>query len=94
VTTTDDVDDTALLLAGTAHDDARGDLRWVGERYNGNPVIGAFGFGLRKTLRRCASHVTFDRPSFQRAIAAAPAGAVFVLAPSHRSYFDFLLTSC
>jgi 1-acyl-sn-glycerol-3-phosphate acyltransferase len=37
--------------------------------------------------------VTFDRPSFERAVRLAPADALFVLAPSHRSYFDFLLSS-
>lgn len=86
-------DDSELLLAGAAHDDGLGDLRWVARHYDGKPAIGAFGYGLRKALRRCTRQITVDRPSFQRAIAAAPPGALFVLAPSHRSYFDFLLTS-
>jgi 1-acyl-sn-glycerol-3-phosphate acyltransferase len=50
-------------------------------------------FALRKVLRRCTSKVTFDRISFERALEKAPADAFFVLAPTHRSYFDFLLTS-
>ena len=37
--------------------------------------------------------MTFDRTSFERAVDAAPADALFILAPSHRSYLDFLLSS-
>ena len=86
-------DDTALPLAGPDHDDARSDLRWVLEKENGNAVVRALGLGLRQVFRRCTSGVSFDRTSFERALAAAPPDSLLVLAPSHRSYFDFLLTS-
>ncbi len=87
------LDETETLLAGEAHDDARSDLRWMTEKPHGTAAIRALGFAMRKALRRCTSKVTFDRESFERAVAQAPANALFVLAPSHRSYFDFLLAS-
>ena len=86
-------DDTQLTLAGAAHEDARNDLAWTLEKPRQAFSIHALGYGLRKTLRKCTERVTFDRASFERAAAVAPPDALFVLAPSHRSYFDFLLTS-
>ena len=86
-------DDTALPLAGPDHDDARNDLRWMMEKENGNVTVRALGLGLRQVFRRCTSGVSFDRSSFERALAAAAPDSLLVLAPSHRSYFDFLLTS-
>jgi nucleoside-diphosphate-sugar epimerase/1-acyl-sn-glycerol-3-phosphate acyltransferase len=87
------LDETQSPLAGREHKDARSDLAWLAERPRGSWAIWSLGVGLRKTLRRCTQGVTFDRPSFERAVASAPPGALFVLAPSHRSYFDFLLSS-
>lgn len=86
-------DETQLSFAGPKHDDARGDEAWVNERDVGNATLKAFGYALRKTFRRCTSDVTFDRPSFERALAQVPPDTLLVLAPTHRSYFDFLLTS-
>ncbi|MDC0748678.1 1-acyl-sn-glycerol-3-phosphate acyltransferase [Polyangium mundeleinium] len=85
--------ETEQTLAGRDHDDGNQDLPWTLSRRPGNWAIGTLAYGLRKTLRRCTSVVTFDRRSFRRAVDAAPPGALFVLAPSHRSYFDFLLGS-
>lgn len=87
------MDETEATLAGLAHNDARGDLEWAYEKPQGNWAIRTLGLALRKTLRRCTTKVTFDRPAFERAVEEAPPDALFVLAPSHRSYFDFLLTS-
>ncbi|WP_426752515.1 SDR family oxidoreductase [Myxococcus sp. Y35] len=86
-------DETQVSFAGPKHDDARGDGEWVRERQVGNTTLKLFGYALRKTFRRCMSDVTFDRPSFERAMEHVPPGALVVLAPTHRSYFDFLLTS-
>ena len=87
------LDETQVTLAGRAHDDARSDGEWLRERPRATWAIRALGLSLRKALRRCTSRVTFDRTSFERAVDAAPADTLFVLAPSHRSYLDFLLTS-
>ncbi len=81
------------LLAGAAHRDGRNDLAWALGAPEGNESIRTLGFVLRKAMRRCAEAVTFDRGSFERALAEVPPGALPVLAPSHRSYFDFLLLS-
>jgi fatty acyl-CoA reductase len=86
-------DETELPLAGAGHDDAQNDLRWALKRPATSPVIRALGVALRKALRRCTTSITFDRSSFERAVAAVPPGHLLVLAPSHRSYFDFLLSS-
>lgn len=59
----------------------------------GNETIRALGFLLPKVLRRCAGSVTFDRDAFESAVRSVPSDATVVLAPSHRSYFDFLLVS-
>lgn len=86
-------DETEVSIAGADHEDARDDFRWALEKPDGNWSIRVLGIGMRKTLRRCTESVTWDRPSFERAVEAAPANAIFILAPSHRSYLDFLLTS-
>jgi alcohol-forming fatty acyl-CoA reductase len=85
--------ETQLSLAGKDHEDLLGDLRWAARRSDGSPVIRSLGVALRKALRRCTTSVTYDRTSFERALAKVPPGHLFVLAPSHRSYFDFLLSS-
>lgn len=85
-------DESELPLAGAGHDDGQNDLRWAFKRPAANPVLRALGVALRKGLRRCTTSVTFDRKSFERAVAAVPPGHRLVLAPSHRSYFDFLLS--
>lgn len=87
-------DESELTLAGEEHKDGRGDVAWMVEKGGDNNwVIRALGLGLRKALRRCTSQVTFDRASFEKAMQARPLDATVVLAPSHRSYFDFLLSS-
>ncbi len=86
-------DETQLPLAGASHDDGQGDLRWARSHPAPDPVFPALGLAMRKALRHCTSSITFDRCSFERAAAAVPPGHLIVLAPSHRSYFDFLLSS-
>lgn len=87
-------DETQELFAGPAHDDARGSLQWMRDpARDGGAAVRGLGLGLRAALAKATSAVTFDRPSFERALAQVPPGAVIVLAPSHRSYLDFLLGS-
>lgn len=85
--------DTELSLAGREHEEVWGDLTWARKRNGGSPVIRTLGVALRKALRRCTSRVTYDRTSFEQALEKVPPGHLYVLAPSHRSYFDFLLSS-
>jgi alcohol-forming fatty acyl-CoA reductase len=85
--------ETELSLAGKSHEDLRSDLGWARQHNDGSGVIRSLGVALRKALRRCTTSVTYDRTSFERALASIPPGSLYVLAPSHRSYFDFLLSS-
>ena len=85
-------EDVDWLLAGRRHPGHGGDLRWVGER-DGTTLIRFAGWAITKVLRRCFERVTVDVPSFERAREAVPAGRPIVVAPSHRSYFDFVLCS-
>jgi fatty acyl-CoA reductase len=85
--------ETELSLAGRSHEDLRSDFAWARQRRDGGAVIRTLGVALRKALRHCTTSVTYDRTSFERALGQVPPGHLFVLAPSHRSYFDFLLSS-
>lgn len=86
-------DPTETLFAGRDFDDGRTDLAWCLHKPHGSWVIRAFGYGLRKVLRRTTSRVSFDASSFERALTQIPDSHLCVLAPTHRSYFDFLLLS-
>lgn len=86
-------DERELTFAGAAHDDGRDDVTWVREHNNANAATRALGLGLRKAMRRCSESITFDRVSFERAIADASPDTRLILAPTHRSYLDFLLMS-
>jgi alcohol-forming fatty acyl-CoA reductase len=52
-----------------------------------------FGYVVAKVLSRVADEVTFDRESFISALARVPDGSLMIIAPTHRSYMDFLLCS-
>jgi fatty acyl-CoA reductase len=80
-------------LAGRRGPALGGDLRFALRQPEGTVAIRATGWLVTKVLRRCADLVTFDLASFERARRAVPEGAVIVLAPSHRSYLDFVLCS-
>ncbi|HEY0880462.1 MAG TPA: SDR family oxidoreductase [Archangium sp.] len=84
-------DETEVSLAGAAHDDQSDDVRWAFDKPEGNSAVRALGIGMRKVLRKSTEQVTWDRLSFERAVDQAEPGSIFILAPSHRSYFDFLL---
>lgn len=86
-------DESALTIGGKAHKDARSDMAWLREYGQGSMAMRGLGLGLRKALRRCSESVTFDRASFEAALATVPPDAHIVLTPSHRSYLDFMLTS-
>lgn len=87
------MDSTEELLAGAVHHDGRWDFAWALAQPHGSAIIRLLGYSFRKVLRCCTARVTFDLTSFERAVAEAPSDSLFVLAPSHRSYFDFLLMS-
>lgn len=84
-------DETEVSLAGASHEGPSDDFRWALEKPDGNGAVRTLGIGMRKVLRKCTSQVTWDRLSFERAVDSAAPDSIFILAPSHRSYFDFLL---
>jgi hypothetical protein len=92
-------DETQMSLAGRKHkepgeiSESFGDLQWAFNQPGGNWAIRTFGLAVRKALRQCTHHVTFDRASFERAVAATEPGSLHIIIPTHRSYMDFLLCS-
>ena len=86
-------DDTAVPIAGRRHPRSKRDLRWALTQKKGNAFIRLAAYTVVKTLRQCMDSVTFDKASFERAVADVPEGAHMVLVPSHRSYLDFVLCS-
>ncbi|MEE2834389.1 MAG: SDR family oxidoreductase [Myxococcota bacterium] len=86
-------DEREMSFAGRKHHDPTMDVPWAVSKPYGNWAIRSAGVAVRAGLRRCASRVTFDLPSFERARAAVPPGALMVVVPNHRSYLDFLLCS-
>ena len=87
-------DETEMSLAGKRHtDEAINDFAWAASKPHGNLAIRTFALAVRKALRQTTQQVTFDRPSFDRAMQQVAPGSLPVLIPSHRSYMDFLLCS-
>lgn len=86
-------DEAEVTFAGRRESAHESDLTWAARAPERNLATKSMAYLLRKGLRACTTQVTYDRPSFERAIAAAPDDSVFVLAPTHRSYLDFLLAS-
>jgi alcohol-forming fatty acyl-CoA reductase len=83
---------TEVCIGGRSARKRRG-LRWMLRQPNGSGIIRLFGYVVAKVLRRAADEVTFDRTSFESALARVPNGTLLIIAPSHRSYMDFLLCS-
>lgn len=88
----------SLTVAGNMHQPATSDLWWALTQPTGNMFIRLAGWVFIKILRRCSTSVTVDVESF------ADAARHFtdhcdgqrphvILAPSHRSLFDFILVS-
>lgn len=84
-------DPTQTPFAGREHDTQRDDLWWALKQPNGDWSHRFMALLLRKTMRGSMSKVTFDEAAFRRAMAKTDPETLLVLAPSHRSYLDFLL---
>lgn len=69
------------------------DLRWALRQPHGNGTVRALAYVIRKALRSSRTRITFDEPELKAAVREVGSEDLVVLAPSHRSYFDFLLTS-
>jgi len=69
------------------------DWRWALKQPEGNGTTRVFAYVIRKALRKAATHITFNELEIKAAIQQIRPNDLVVLAPSHRSYMDFLVTS-
>lgn len=69
----------------------KSDLAWTIGQPRGRPAVRVAGWMLAKILRRITPRATVDLVSFEHALARVRPGAHLVIAPTHRSYLDFLL---
>lgn len=81
------------LLAGAEYTDSYTDLQWCRKQPMGNWAIRTTGFVMRKAFRKGCSSITFDYPSFDRAMTSLEPETLVVLAPTHRSLMDFIVCS-
>ncbi len=69
------------------------DLRWALRQPEGNATTRVFAYVVRKALRVGGAEITFNEIEIQSALRQVRRGDLVILAPSHRSYLDFLVTS-
>lgn len=69
------------------------DLRWALRQPEGNATTRVFAYVIRKALRVGGAEITFDEIEIQSALKQVRRGDLVILAPSHRSYLDFLVAS-
>ena len=69
------------------------DLGWALRQPEGNSTVRAFAYFMRKTLRTAGAEITFNEAEIKSALQDVREGDLVILAPSHRSYLDFLVTS-
>jgi alcohol-forming fatty acyl-CoA reductase len=69
------------------------DAGWALRQPEGNATQRAFAYFMRKVLRGAGVEITFDEASIKAALREVRPDDLVVLAPSHRSYMDFLVTS-
>jgi alcohol-forming fatty acyl-CoA reductase len=69
------------------------DAAWALRQPGGGLTVRTLAYFMRKVLRAGKVQITFDEAAIKRGLAAAGEGDLVVLAPSHRSYMDFLVVS-
>lgn len=78
--------ETPLRMHGT-------DLAWAIRQPDGNFTVRTLAYVIRKALRAAGAEITFNESEIKAALRHVQEGDLVVLAPSHRSYMDFLVTS-
>jgi len=81
------------LIAGKRHQPFTSDVWWAMTQPDGNTFIRMAGWILIKILRYTATEVTVDMESFSSYLESHNHPPSIVLAPTHRSLFDFLVIS-
>lgn len=69
------------------------DIAWAMRQPHGNTTTRAFGYFVRKALRAGRAEISFNETEIKSAMRAVHRDDLVILAPSHRSYLDFLVTS-
>lgn len=69
------------------------DAAWAFRQPDGNGTQRGFAYFMRKVLRGARMEITFDEASIKAAMREVGPDDLVVLAPSHRSYMDFIVTS-
>jgi alcohol-forming fatty acyl-CoA reductase len=69
------------------------DMAWAFRQPNGNATVRIFAYFMRKVLRGAGAEITFDEARLKAMLRKVGPEDLVVLAPSHRSYMDFLVTS-
>lgn len=69
------------------------DLGWALRQPEGNATTRAFAYVIRKALRAGGADITFNETEIKAALREVRPDDLVILAPSHRSYLDFLITS-
>jgi len=82
-------DHSKYVIAGEAHRAFEGDLAWSLKNIHATAVTRLMAYVLRKVFRKIFHSVTVNIPSFPK---EDPEHS-YVIIPTHRSYFDFLLCS-
>lgn len=69
------------------------DIGWALKQPDGNATTRAFAYVIRKALRAAGADITFNETEIKSALREVRPDDLVILAPSHRSYLDFLITS-
>lgn len=69
------------------------DMGWALRQPEGNATTRVFAYIIRKAFRKAAVEMTFNELEIKSAISQIRSSDLVILAPSHRSYLDFLVTS-
>jgi len=69
------------------------DIGWALRQPDGNATTRVFAYVVRKGLRAAGADITFNETEIKSALREVRPDDLVILAPSHRSYLDFLITS-
>jgi Acyltransferase len=86
----------ALSIAGRSYRSSSSDFWWALTQPRGNVIVRFVAWVLVKVLRQSCDDVTVDLASFSESLSILKSMGVnrrILLAPTHRSFFDFLLLS-
>jgi fatty acyl-CoA reductase len=84
-------DERDVAFAGRQHRAPRPDLAWALTQPRGRAAVRLAGWTLAKLMRRVTSRASVDVASFEEAFSRIEPGTAIAVAPTHRSYLDFLL---